>query len=200
MQLTKDSLVRVRVSSEDAGGISMSAVQNRDVAAVELATWIVSVTGKDAPRVVEILERGSFVLGLSRMRWEPLEAVAESVPAIFDLLPDDWPERPFDAHAVREIVVTAGMRKIAIPGAAANARRWFRSESFLGRWLKSAALPPPSYERYDYREKADRFRGAIPPETLSVFREAADLLPSGTLRNALRSMVPTGITLWLDRH
>ena len=41
----------------------MSAVQNRDVAAVELATWIVSVTGKDAPRVVEEFGAGQFRAG-----------------------------------------------------------------------------------------------------------------------------------------
>ncbi|MCL4783940.1 MAG: hypothetical protein KJZ70_12970 [Bryobacterales bacterium] len=198
MRLTKDSVVRIRVSSEDAGAISMSRVQNRETPVAELVTWIVSVTGKDVPRIEEILKRGSFVLGLSRMRWEAASDTA-CLRDILDSLPDDWPDRPFEEAKVREIVVTASTRKIAIPGEVARARRWFRGKSFLGRWLSSEALPRPVYERYDYRERADRFRAPIAAEAMSAFREAVELLPSGALRGALRMHAPTSVTLLLPR-
>lgn len=198
MQLSKDSLVQVRVSSEDAGGISLTPVQHREVPVTELVTWIVSVTGKDAPRIEEILKRGSLVVGLSRMRWESADAAA-CLPAILDTLPDDCPERLLDERKVREIVVSAGTRQITIPGGVARARRWFRSESFLERWLSSAALPKPVYERYDYREQADRFRVPIAATETPAYRDAVDLLPSGVLRNALRVHAPTAITMLMPR-
>jgi hypothetical protein len=198
MQLSKDSLVQVRVSSEDAGGISLTPVQHREVPVAELVTWIVSVTGKDAPRIEEILKRGSLVVGLSRMRWESADAAA-CLPAILDTLPDDCPERLLDERKVREIVVSAGTRQITIPGGVARARRWFRSESFLERWLSSAALPKPVYERYDYREQADRFRVPIAATATAAYRDAVDLLPSGVLRNALRAHAPTAITMLMPR-
>lgn len=198
MRLSRDSVVRIRVSSEDAGAISMSPVQQRETSLVELVTWIVSVTGKDAPRIEEILKRGSFVLGLSRMRWEAATDT-RCLDEVLDSLPDDWPARPFDEEKLREIVVSAGARNVAIPGDVARARRWFRGKSFLGRWLSSGALPRPEYERYDYRERADRFRAAIPAEAMAEYREAVELLPSGALRGALRMHAPTSVTMLLPR-
>jgi transposase len=198
MQLSKDSLVQVRVSSEDAGGISLSPVQHREVPVTELVTWIVRVTGKDAPRIEEILKRGSLVVGLSRMRWESADA-AECLSAILDILPDDCPTRLLDERKIREIVVSAGTRQITIPGNAARARRWFRSESFLERWLSSAELPKPAYERYDYGEQADRFRAPIGATATAAYRDAVNLLPSGVLRNALRVHAPTAITMLMPR-
>ncbi|MCC6262638.1 MAG: hypothetical protein IT169_03600 [Bryobacterales bacterium] len=198
MQLSKDSVVRIRVSSEDAGAISLSPVQHRETPLVELVTWIVSVTGKDAPRIEEILKRGSFVLGLSRMRWEAADDTG-CLPEVLDMLPDDWPERPLDEGKIREIEVSAGTRKVAIPGEVARARRWFRAESFLARWLASGVLPQPRYERYDYREQADRFRAVIPMGAIAPFREVVDLLPSSALRGALRAHAPTAITMLVPR-
>lgn len=198
MRLSKDSVVRVRVSSEDAGAISLSPVQHRETPLVELVTWIVSVTGKDAPRIEEILKRGSFVLGLSRMRWEAATDAA-CLSEILDMLPGDWPERPLDAGKIREVVISAGVRNVVIPGDVARAKRWFRTESFLGRWLSSGVLPRPLYERYDYREQADRFRAPIPANAMAAYREAVDLLPSGALRGALRMHAPTAITLLAPR-
>lgn len=173
-------------------------MQHRETPLVELVTWIVSVTGKDAPRIEEILKRGSFVLGLSRMRWEAADDTG-CLTEVLKMLPDDWPERPLEAGKIREIEVSAGTRKVAIPGEVARARRWFRAESFLGRWLSSGTLPLPGYERYDYREQADRFRAPIPANAMAPFHEAVDLLPSAALRGALRVHAPTAVTMLVPR-
>lgn len=198
MELSKSTILRVRISSEDAGAISINPVQRRDVPIVDLVTWIVSVTGKDTPRIEEILGRGSFVLGLSRMRWEPVDA-AGRLSAILDSLPGDWPERPLDGDKVREIVISAGLRQISIPGEAARARRWLRGESFLSRWLSSGTLPVPKYERYDYRERADRYRAAIGIEAEQAYREAVDLLRPAALRRSLSAHSPTAVTMLAPR-
>lgn len=186
------------MSSEDAGAISMSPVQHRDVAALDLVTWIVSVTGKDAARISEILARGSFVLGLTRMRWEPVNTADDLLP-ILESLPDDWPERPLDENKVREIVISSGLRQIPISGEAARARRWLRGTSFLRVWLSSGALPVPRYERYDYRETADRYQAQISSQSEPAFLEAVELLPVAVLRRSLRAHPPTAITMFVPR-
>jgi hypothetical protein len=199
MENSGEQRIRVRISPEDAGGIGASPVVAQEVPLRTLVGWVVSVTGKDAARIEGILKRGSFVKSLSRIRWEPL-AAGEALDRILAALPGDWPERPFAAEAVREVVVVAGRREFVIAGKIARGKRWFRGKSFLQCWLESEQLPRPAYQRYDYEEKADRFAAPVPASALDSAREAFELLPARPLRVALRQVALTGNAFLLPRE
>src|SRR5689334_9069219 len=95
--------VRVKLSSEDAGAISLTQVVVRDMPVRELVEYMLGVTGKDEARIRDLLLRGSLINGASRFRWTGWDA---SLPAVRDLLatfPDAQPDRPF----VRERCVRA---------------------------------------------------------------------------------------------
>lgn len=199
MENSGERRIRVRISPEDAGGIGASAVMVQEVPLRTLVGWVVSVTGKDAARIDGILQRGSFVKSLSRLRWEPISARA-FLDGILAGLPGDWPERPFTPEAVREVVIVAGRREFAIAGKTARGKRWFRGRNFLECWLGCEQIPSPVYQRYDYEEKADRFASPVPATALDSAREAFELLPARPLRAALRHVPLTGIVFLLPRE
>ena len=66
--------MRVKLSSEAAGAISFTPVVVQELPMRELVEHILGVTGKDEPRIGEMLLRGTLVSGASRFRWEGWEA------------------------------------------------------------------------------------------------------------------------------
>jgi hypothetical protein len=198
MEHSGETRIRVRISPEDAGGIGASPVIAQEIPLRTLVDWVVRVTGKDAARIEGILARGSFVKSLSRIRWEPFSA-GDALREILAGFPDDWPERPFRLDDIREVVVTAGVRKYVIAGKVARQRRWFRGQSFLQCCVDEPSLPNPAYQRYDFEERADRFCIAIPPAALAAFWRALDFLPNRQLRTALHRCEAKELVLLLPR-
>jgi hypothetical protein len=78
--------LRVKLSTEAAGWITLTPVVVQEMSLAELAEVIVNVTGKDATRIREILKRGSFTSGATRFRWEPVIAEAGEVEALLALI------------------------------------------------------------------------------------------------------------------
>lgn len=198
MKITADYVLRVKISSEDAGSIAIAPVHVRELRLAELLEWIVGVTGKNEARVAEILERGTFIKSLSRLRWEPLSA-RDAVHRLLAAMPDDWPTRAFDPAAVREVVFEAGPKQVLIPGDTARARRYFRRESFLDAWLAASEIPNPAYDRYDYGERADRYKAAVPQSAVAASLRAIEQIPSRALRQALRRTTFSSVTFLLPR-
>ncbi|HOK47650.1 MAG TPA: hypothetical protein PLK67_17025, partial [Bryobacteraceae bacterium] len=61
--------IRVKVSSESAGYMSLTPVVVRDMPLRELVELMLGFTGKDAARIQELLRRGTLVSEGSRFRW-----------------------------------------------------------------------------------------------------------------------------------
>ena len=61
--------VRVKLSSEAAGSISITRVVVQDLPVRDLVEHMLGITGKDEARVRELLLRGALVSGASRFRW-----------------------------------------------------------------------------------------------------------------------------------
>src|SRR5215470_933605 len=91
------STVRVKLSSEAAGSISLTPVVVQEIAMRDLLEHILCITGKDEGRVHELLLRGSLVSGASRFRWQGWEAEAQAVRELLATFPDPDPARGFDA-------------------------------------------------------------------------------------------------------
>ena len=71
--------VRVKLSSEAAESISLTPVVVQEMAIRELVEHMLGVTGKDVPRIREILLRGTLVSGASRFRWAGWEVDLEGL-------------------------------------------------------------------------------------------------------------------------
>ena len=89
--------VRVKLSSEEAGAISITPVVVQEMPVRDLVEHLLGVTGKDEARIREVLRRGTLVSGASRFRWVGLEADSESVTELLAGFPDPDPTRHFAA-------------------------------------------------------------------------------------------------------
>src|SRR2546430_12807912 len=90
--------VRVKLSSEAAESISITPVVVRDIPVRELIEHMLGITGKDEPRLHDLLLRGTLVSGASRFRWTGWDADREAIREVLNSFPDPDPGRRFKAE------------------------------------------------------------------------------------------------------
>ncbi|MFB3825722.1 MAG: hypothetical protein ACE15B_03100 [Bryobacteraceae bacterium] len=169
--------VRVRLSPEEAGAVSMAQVVVRDIPIRELVEYMLGYTGKNHARVRELLLRGSLVSGASRFRWTGWEADGIALQDLLSTFPDPDPARPFaPRHCTRAVL--RGSRGHAIPVDAAAGGFW----KVL---VDLAAGAPLRYLDYSYRERADWYRMELNRGAAIRLREAAELVSYSTLRKQI---------------
>ena len=103
---------------------------------------ILSVTGKDAARVAQILRAGSIAFHGYRYWWSGFDAPEAELAAKLANFPDAEPSRPFDAAACVAVVIESGgippRHSVELLRSVASRRRFFRLRSF---WDDLGALP-----------------------------------------------------------
>lgn len=181
-ELKLPAFIRVRLSSEAADGIAISPVVAKDMPTLELVGQILGITGKDAPRVCEILWRGSFVAGASRFRWASVDCELEDVVEYLRDFPDADPSRLFVPEQCHLAAFRAGPRSIVIDKQAGEKKRLFRKRSF---WDELMQIAKPVYHEYSYREEADLYRWNV--EDQEPLKQAATLLKWSSYETQLRS-------------
>ena len=149
--------VRVKLSSEAAGSISLTPVVVQELAMRDLMEHLLSVAGKDEARLREILLRGTLVSGASRFRWAGWEADIEALRELLDTFPDAEPGRPFAAERCLRAVLRGGRQAVAIPREAVSRKLLFRRSSFWDLLMQVATEAAPAYLGYSYSERADRY-------------------------------------------
>ena len=155
------SIVRVKLSSEAAGAISITPVVVRDLPFPELLEEIAAVCGKDVVRTAEILRRGNLVSGATRFRWPPLELTTAELCTALAFLPDPEPARPFAAARCTQAVFAGPGVLIAVERGAGSARRFLRRATFWRR-------PHAGFCRSRLRDlPLPRTRRPVPCSTLS---------------------------------
>lgn len=168
--------IRVRLSSEEAGAISMTPVLSREMPLRELVELMLDFTGKDPLRVHELLLRGSLVIGASRYRWTGWDADLGELTEMLGVLPSPQPERLFDPdHCVRLILHGPALR-LEIAKRSLCERRFLRSRSFWDALMEIASERQLAYAGYSYRERADRYRLDISASLASRLASSASLL------------------------
>ena len=177
--------VRVKLSSEAAGSISLTPVVVRDMATRELVEEIVALSGKDAHRLSETLRRGTLVSGASRFRWAPWEIDAEDLKHLLATFPDPDPSRDFDpAKCVRLSI--AGVRgRIDLTREAASRTGLFQRGSFWEFVLEECARSAVRYRDYSYRDKADIYAVAFSRDSAARLRSETNRIRYTTMRDQL---------------
>ena len=178
--------VRVKISSEAAGEISMTQVIAQEIPLRDLVDIIVGQCGKDAPRVRELLRRGTVVQSASRFRWEPVEVDLESVESMLRGYPDPDPKVGFEPSRCIRVRLCDPRSKIDLPQELVSGRRLFKRRSFWDVLMAEAIAAGPAYAGYSYRERADLFHIEASQELRRRIHEAATLIRYSGIRDQVQ--------------
>src|SRR5438046_1734000 len=192
--------VRVKLSSEAAGAISLTQVVVQDLAVRDLIEHILGVTGKDEARVIDLIRRGSIVTGASRFRWQGWEPDAETVREILATFPDAETGRVFAPANCIRAVLRGGPRAIELPREAASRKGIFQRACFWDALMKVTAASSPEYAGYSYRERCDRYLRVFSHAEIVEIRAAASAVQYSTLRDQIRETAFTGAELFACRQ
>jgi hypothetical protein len=194
-------IIRVRLSPEDAGAISLAPVVAQDLPLAELIEIVVRVAGKDCDRVRRILEAGTLLSGATRYRWAGWEATREEVERLLAPFPDPEPARAF----APELCVAAAFedaigRRLEISRAVGARRRFLRRRAFWDALIELARTQPLRYVEYSYQHQADRYRMEISAETALALRSALRMVPFRSLADRLRRLSLAGVDFYVARR
>ena len=187
--MTLPESILVRYTEEEAGYVTVRPVVRQTFRLDELLDMILSVTGKDAARVRQILHSGTIVYHFYRYSWAGFDADEAELSAPLMRFPDADPSRPFDAGkctlAVFETVGAHPKQLLELNRTAGLKRRMFRGQSFWERLLEIAATEKPTYQNYSYGQRADLYRLDLNGENVLQIAQAAKRLAPGKLRSVL---------------
>jgi hypothetical protein len=188
--VTLPESIPVRYTEEEAGYVTVRPIVKQMFRLEELLDMILSVTGKDAARIRQILHSGTVVYHFYRYSWAGLEANEAELSAALARFPDADPLRPFDAGkctlAVFESTGAHPKHLLELDRAAGLKRRMFRGQSFWERLLEIAVSETPAYQTYSYSHRADLYRLDLNERDILEIAQAAKRLAPGNLRSALR--------------
>lgn len=192
--------IRVKLISDDAGSISLTAVRVREMTPAELVGLIVMQTGKDPRRVRKLLSGGTFISGSSRLRWEKLDVEDDELDTLLAAFPDPEPERAFEPGSCRLAVFhTAGRQPIEVTRQAGERRRLFRRCCFWDTMLAALKGEQAEYSTYSYSEKADCYQVRLSQPACSRIRDAATLLAYNRVMRRLRDEPLVSVELYTAR-
>ena len=182
--------IPVRYTEEEAGYVTVRPLVRQTFSLEELLDMILSVAGKDAARVRQLLHSGTVVYHFFRYSWAGFDASETELAAALARFPDSDPTRLFPpGQCTLAIMESGGISQrplMELDRAAGSRRRIFRGQSFWERLLEIAAEESPSYQKYSYGRRADLYRLDLDAENISRIEEAANRLAAGKLRSALR--------------
>jgi len=191
--------VRVKLSSEVAEAISITPVVVQELPLRDLVEHMLGVTGKDEPRIRELLLRGTLVSGASRFRWVGWQPDLDSLRELLATFPDPEPGRPFAAERCIRATLRGGRQAIEIPREAGARKSLFQRESFWDLLMEVAAAAPLSYSGYAYRDRADRYLRELTHAETARIRAASGSVKYSTLRDLIRSVAFTQADLHVTR-
>jgi hypothetical protein len=178
--------VRVKLSSEVAESISITPVVIRDIPMRELIEHMLGITGKDEPRLHDLLLRGTLVSGASRFRWTGWDADRDAIRETLASFPDPDPGRKFRAELCIRAALRGPGRRIEIPREIGVKKPLFRRSSFWDTLMGVAAASEVRYVDYVYRERADCYSAALSLPAVERLRDSAGLVKYSTLQQQIR--------------
>ena len=191
--------IRTKITSEDAGYISLTPVEQRDIPLAELLERVMALTGKNPSRIREILERGSVISGGARFRWQGIQASEAELAALLARFPDADPERPFDGSKCRLAMLRSQRGVLELSRETASERRMLKRQNFWDVLLPAIEPLSPRYERYSYADRADVYTVRLTPAVATLLRDQAALLKYSILVQQLQAMPIESVELLVER-
>ena len=191
--------VRVKLSSEAAESISLTPVVVQELPVRELIEHMLGVTGKDEPRIRELLLRGTLVSGASRFRWAGWEADPDGMREVLATFPDADPSRPFAVERCVRAILRGGRQALEIPREVGARKGLFQRASFWKLLMEVAGGGNAVYGGYSYRDRADRYWRELDIGEAERVRGASATVQFSTLRDQIRSAAFTQVELYCER-
>ena len=191
--------VRVKLSSEAAGAITITPVVLQELPILELIENVLGLAGKDEARIREILFRGTLVSGASRFRWEGFRTDPDELRQALAAFPDPDPSLPFAAARCVRAVLWGGRQAIEIPREVGGRKGLLPRTTFWDA-LMEADGAGAAYAGYSYRNRADRYTHEFSAGEIERVRAAAASLRYNTLRDQICRAAFTSAELWAGRE
>jgi hypothetical protein len=184
--------IPVRFTEEEAEYVSIRPVRRQIFKLRELVDMILSVTGRDLPRVQQILRTGTIVYHFYRYWWQGFEADPAELAAVLAEFPSDDPTGAFSADACVTIVLESSMKtrpSIDVNKKDADYKSLFASRSFWDCLLALAEVPQETkYGGYSFARRADLYRVELSVEQAASLQKNVAKLAPRSLRGAIETM------------
>jgi hypothetical protein len=195
--------IRVKLSSEAADYVSLTPVVVQEMPIRDLVEHMLGITGKDEPRIRDLLLRGTLVSGASRFRWSGWEADTESIRILLADFPDPDPSRPFSATQCTRVILRGPRQPVTIPREAGIRQgvlvRLLRRRSFWDLLMTLAESAHPQYAGYSYRDRADIYQARLAAPEAQQLRSAARLIRYTALEAQIRTAQIESAELYVAR-
>jgi len=196
--------IAVRFTEEDAGYVTVRPVVKQSFRLAELADMVVSVTGKNGPRVQQIFRAGTVVYNGYRYWWDGFASTENEVTGLLTTFPDDDPSLHFNPAQVTAVSLEIGggaqRSLVRITRREASAKRLLRKQNPWEILLKAAQDSNPRYEKYSHAERADVYRVHLSPETAaSLISEALKASPRSLRKKFAALRPPSTIQYFVPR-
>lgn len=193
--------IPVRYTEEEASYVSVRPVVRQTFRLEELADMVVSVAGKHAVRVAQILRAGTIVYNGYRYWWQGFPAEEDEIVTLLAPFPDDDPARPFRSEEVSAVILEFGggtqRTPVELTRQEAGRRRLFRRRSSWDCLLEFARSSPPRYESYSYEQRADLYRTSLTVEVAGgLLLQLLEAAPR-SLRLRLAGLKPPSALIFL---
>lgn len=184
--------IPIRYTEEEAGYVTFRPVVRQTFRLNDLLDMVLSVTGKDAARIQQILRSGTVVYHFYRYWWTGFAADEEELRAALAHFPDANPERAFSAaDCVRAIFEGSGEKPkplMELDRAMGKQRRLFRRNSFWDSLVEIAGREHPTYQTYSYSHHADLYLLQLNEQRAAEIAAAGERWAPGKLRASLRGL------------
>lgn len=191
--------IRVKLSSEEAGGVSVTPVVVQDLTPRELIEQMLAVTGKDEPRIRETLRRGTMVAGASRFRWTGWELDADVLKEVLAGFPDPDPSLPFSGERCVRAVLRGSSRFVDLTRESMSRKTLFGRRSFWDTLMEVTGASV-SYRGYSYRDRADCYLRQFTMDEIERLRGATAQIRQRAVRDAVCSAAFSQAELYAVRE
>ena len=174
-------VIPVRYSEEEAGYVSFRPVVRQNFRPDQLLDMVLSVTGKDAARIKQILRSGTVVFHFYRYWWTGFDIDATELTGLLARFPDPDPSREFRCAECTIVAIESGATPprptIEIDKTAISRSRLFRRRSFWDALLAEASSKAIAYHSYSFAHHADLYRLDLTEDSRARLTAAAPLAP-----------------------
>src|ERR1700730_17322085 len=187
--------IPVRYTEEQAGYVSFRPVMRQSFRPDQLLDMVLSVTGKDAARIRQILHSGTVVFHFYRYWWTGFDIDPSELAGLLARFPDPDPSREFRSAECTSLAIESGATPprpaVEIQKQAISRSRLFRRRSFWDALLAEVSSNPVTYNGYSFAHHADLYWLELTPEARARLATAAASLAPPALRPELQDAART---------
>jgi hypothetical protein len=184
--------IAVRYTEEEAGYVSFRPVVRQSFRPEQLLDMVLSVTGKNAARITQILRSGTVVFHCYRYWWTGFDIDPSELAGLLARFPDPDPSREFrsaDCSIIAiESAATPPRATVEIQAQAVSRGGLFRRRSFWDALLAEVSSSSVAYHGYSFVHRADLYRLELSAESRARLTAAVALFAPRAMRKELQAI------------